>query len=81
MTLVEEEMRVGPKGPVVIPKAMRRALKVHPGSKVVFRLEGGRLTLEGARTDAVATLGAIASKGLSVKEVHAHGMRASWRGG
>lgn len=34
--MLEEEMTVGPKGQVVIPKAMRKALKIHPGSKVIF---------------------------------------------
>lgn len=36
--MLEEEMTVGPNGQVVIPRAMRKALKIHPGSKVVFKL-------------------------------------------
>lgn len=71
-TSVEEEMKVGAKGQVVIPKMMRKALKVHPGSKVVFKLEDGRLIVEKAGTDAVAILERIASKGKSVARVPDH---------
>jgi len=53
-TLMEEEMKVGPKGQVVIPKAIRKALKITPGSKVVFKLEDDRLILEKPSFDAVA---------------------------
>jgi bifunctional DNA-binding transcriptional regulator/antitoxin component of YhaV-PrlF toxin-antitoxin module len=29
-TLIEQEMKVGPKGDVVIPRTMRKALKIEP---------------------------------------------------
>ena len=44
--LIEEEMKVGPKGQVVIPRAMRKALKIEPGSKVTFTLEDDKLILK-----------------------------------
>ncbi len=47
-------MKVGPKGQVVIPKIMRKALKISPGSKVVFKLDDERLILEKPAFDAVA---------------------------
>jgi AbrB family looped-hinge helix DNA binding protein len=53
-TLIEEEMKVGPKGQVVIPCTMRKALRISPGSKVIFKLDDGRLILEKPELDAVA---------------------------
>jgi len=44
--LIQEERKVDSKGQVVIAKAMRRALKIVPGSKVVFRLEGDKIILK-----------------------------------
>jgi AbrB family looped-hinge helix DNA binding protein len=64
--LIEEEMKVGPKGQVVIPKVMRKALKIEPGSKVVFHLENNKLTLENPRFDAVAAFETIA------KQIHSN---------
>jgi len=70
--MFEEEMKIGPKGQVVIPRALRRALKIHPGSKVVFKLENGRLILEKQFFDAVNMLENIAKKGSSVSRINAH---------
>ena len=53
-TVIEEEMKVGPKGQVVIPRTMRKALRISPGSKVIFKLDDGRLILEKPNLDAVA---------------------------
>jgi AbrB family looped-hinge helix DNA binding protein len=44
--LIEAEMKVGQKGQIVIPRAMRKALKIEPGSKVSFRLEEHNLILK-----------------------------------
>lgn len=41
--------RVGPKGQVVIPKAMRDAMGLQPGDEVVFALEGRAVRIEPAR--------------------------------
>jgi AbrB family looped-hinge helix DNA binding protein len=65
-------MKVGPKGQVVIPSVMRKALKIYPGSKVVVRLEGEKLSLEKPRGDSVAVFLSIARKGESVKGISAH---------
>ena len=70
--MLEEDMKVGPKGQVVIPKALRKALKIHPGSKVVFKLEKERLILEKQSIDAVNMLENIAKKGPSVSKIDAH---------
>jgi AbrB family looped-hinge helix DNA binding protein len=71
-TVIEEEMKVGPKGQVVIPRTMRKALKIHPGSKVVFKLTDGQLTVENPFFDSVGVLESIARKGSSVAKVNPH---------
>ena len=65
--MLEEEMTVGPKGQVVIPRAMRKALKIQPGSKVVFTLEDDRATVKKLEFDAVVAFEKIAKSGRSVK--------------
>ena len=60
--MIEEEMKVGPKGQVVIPHAMRKALKIEPGSKVLFSLEDDKLILRKPDFDAVAVFERIAKK-------------------
>ena len=70
--MLEEEMTVGPKGQVVIPRAMRKALKIHPGSKVVFRLEKDHATVERQSMDAVAIFEGVARRGKSVQNVPSH---------
>jgi AbrB family looped-hinge helix DNA binding protein len=71
-TLIEEEMKIGPKGQVVIPRTMRKALKINPGSKVIFKLENGQLILEKPLFDAVSAFEDIAKKGSSVTKADAH---------
>ena len=55
-------MKVGPKGQVVIPRAMRKALKIEPGSKVRFILEDDRLIVKKPDFDAVAVFRRIAKE-------------------
>jgi len=62
-------MKVGPKGQVVIPRAMRKALKIDPGSKVVFKLDDDKLTLEKPSFDAVAVFRRIAKSGKSISKI------------
>ena len=70
--LIEEEMKVGPKGQVVIPRAMRKALKIEPGTKVIFTLEDDRLILKKPTFDAVAVFRRVARSGKSVPEIDPH---------
>ena len=65
-------VRVGPKGQVVIPKAVQDALKIGPGKDVTFSLEGGELVLRPARADSVDILESTARSGKSVKRVRPH---------
>lgn len=45
--------RVGPKGQVVIPKALRESLQIEPGDEVTFWLgeDGDHVTIRRARSD------------------------------
>ena len=70
--MIEEEMKVGPKGQVVIPRAMRKALKIEPGSKVSFRLEDDKLILRKPAFDAVAVFERIAKEINYNQEIDPH---------
>ena len=70
--MIEEEMKVGPKGQVVIPRTMRKALKISPGSKVVFKLDDDRLILEKPSFDAVAVFRKIAQQINDNKRINPH---------
>jgi AbrB family looped-hinge helix DNA binding protein len=71
--LVEEEMKVGPKGQVVIPRLFRSALKISPGSKVVVRLENDRVVVEKKKVlDAALEFEKIAKRGHSVRKIDPH---------
>jgi AbrB family looped-hinge helix DNA binding protein len=71
--MLKEEMKIGPKGQVVIPKAFRKSLGLHPGNKVIFTLTEEGLLLEKPREDAVAVFKEIATSGKSVKvKPHEH---------
>jgi len=52
--MMEAMMKVGPKGQVVIPRDFRNALKIYPGSRVLFKLAGSKLEIEKPPLDAVA---------------------------
>ena len=70
--MIEKEVKVGKKGQVVIPQAMRKALKIEPGSKVLFRLEADKLILKRAPFDAVAVFQRIAKEANYNKEIDPH---------
>lgn len=64
--MIKEEMKVGSKGQVVIPKVFRKALGLNPGSKVVFTMREDGILLEKSRVDAKAVFKKIAESGRSV---------------
>ena len=71
--MLKEEMKIGPKGQVVIPKAFRKSLGLHRGNKVIFTLTEEGILLEKPRGDAVAVFKEIAKSGKSVKvKPHEH---------
>jgi AbrB family looped-hinge helix DNA binding protein len=55
-------MKVGPKGQVVIPRAIRKALKIEPGSKVQITLQDNKAILEKPAFDAVAVFKRVAGE-------------------
>jgi antitoxin PrlF len=59
-------MQVTDKGQVTIPKHIRDAAGVHPGSEVAFTLEGGKIVISkistGKKIDRRAKLRAAAGK-------------------
>jgi len=67
--MFEEEMTIGPKGQVVIPVALRKALKIVPGSKVIFKIDGDKIILEKLKTDSINVFKDIAKKGKSINEI------------
>ncbi len=65
--MIREEMKVGLKGQVVIPRAIRKALKIEPGSKVTITLEDDKAILQKPTFDAVAVFKRVA------EEIHYNG--------
>ena len=65
-------MKVGPKGQVVIPRAMRKALKIEPGTKVLFKLEEDKLTVQKPSFDAVGVFRKLAKQIHYNKEIDPH---------
>jgi AbrB family looped-hinge helix DNA binding protein len=71
--MFEEIMRVGPKGQVVIPASLRQAMKIGPGSEIVFRLEKDKVIIDIPKIeDPVHTLESIALKGKSISKIDIH---------
>lgn len=65
--MIKEEMKIGPKGQVVIPKVFRKSLGLHPGTKVIFILKEEGVLLEKPREDSTKVFKEIAESGKSVK--------------
>ena len=63
---------MGPKGQVVIPRAMRKALKIGPGSKVIVTLVDERVVIEKPMTSSVSVFEEIARGGPSVSFIEPH---------
>jgi len=63
----KEEMKICPKGQVLISKAFRKSLGLHPGNKVTFTLIEKGLILEKPREDAAVVFKEIANSGKNVK--------------
>jgi AbrB family looped-hinge helix DNA binding protein len=56
-----QHYKIGPKGQVVIPKEMRDALGIAPGTAIDFRLEGDEVVLRPRRS--IAHLGGSFKRG------------------
>jgi AbrB family looped-hinge helix DNA binding protein len=69
---VKEEMKVGTKGQVVIPKTFRKILGIAPGSRVVMELDKDAIRIEKPKGDVVEIFREIAFSGESVEKLHPH---------
>ena len=70
--MMQKVVRVSKKGQVVIPKAMRTALKIVPSSEVVFNLEDDKMIVK-PFFDAVAVFKRVAQETNYNKEIDPHG--------
>lgn len=61
--MVTIKMKVGPKGQVVIPKALREEKKIFPGDVVVFDSLNEGILIEKPKRDVVADFEKIAKSG------------------
>ncbi|MCL4430620.1 MAG: AbrB/MazE/SpoVT family DNA-binding domain-containing protein [Chloroflexi bacterium] len=69
---MQKEVKVGKKGQVVIPKAMRTALKIEACSKVTFRLEDNKIIIK-PFFDAVAVFQRVAQESKHNEKIDPHG--------
>jgi AbrB family looped-hinge helix DNA binding protein len=70
--MLEEDRKIGPKGQVVIPQAIRKALKMEPGTNVVVSLEDDKVVVKKPTFDAVAVFRRAAKKIHYNKEIDPH---------
>lgn len=70
--MIKEEMTIGPKGQVVIPRIFRKTMGLSPGSKVVFQIENNKLVIEKPETKTEEILAQIAKSGKKMKNMHPH---------
>ena len=72
ITMLEEKRKIGPKGQVVIPQAIRKALKMQPGTNVVVSLEDNHVIVKKPSFDAVAIFRKTAEAIHYNKEIDPH---------
>jgi len=70
--MLEIRMKVGPKGQVVIPKVLRDAFRIGPGTEVTFSIEDDRIVVRAARADTVEVLERIANSGKTIRRFPPH---------
>jgi len=72
MIMIKEEMKIGPKGQVVIPRVFRKTLGLHPGSMVIFELKGNEILIEKPMQKTEEILEEIAKMGKTKKKIAPH---------
>ena len=60
--VIHEEMKMGLKGQVVVPKIFRKLKGLHPGSTVVFELRNDEIIIHKPETKTEEIFAAIANK-------------------
>ena len=67
--MYKKELNVGSRGRIIMPFALRKALEIISGSKVIFRLDGDRIILEKLKINSVNIFRSIAEKGRSINKI------------
>jgi len=70
--MLEIRMRVGPKGQVVIPKVIRDAFTIGPGTEVAFSIEEEKIVVRATRTDAPEVFERITKSGRTIGRLPPH---------
>ncbi len=68
----EIRARMGAKGNVVIPRLLRTAFRLDPGSEVVFSSEGDRIVMRVVQTDTAESFQRIARSGRPIRRFRPH---------
>jgi AbrB family looped-hinge helix DNA binding protein len=68
----EIRVQVGTSGEVMIPKSLRNAIRLAPGSEVTLSSEGDRIVIRAVRNDVPGTFERIARSGPSVRTFPPH---------
>ena len=63
--MIKQQMKIGPKGQVVIPKVFRKSLGITTGSNVVFELKKEGILIEKSTRNVVEIFEKIAKSGKS----------------
>ena len=66
------EMKIGQKGQVVIPKMLRKAMNIVPGTKVIFELRGEGILIRKPTIKTEEVFERIAKAGKTVEDIHPH---------
>lgn len=69
--MIKQQMKIGPKGQVVIPKVFREYMGVGPGSTVVFELKKEGILIENPSENVVEVFDKISKSKKSI-EVKPH---------
>jgi len=81
--MIKQEMKIGPKGQVVIPKLFREEKNIFPGDKVIIELGAEGIIIEKPVGNPVKILRDIAKKGKSVRadsdKDYDEMMKARWK--
>ena len=74
MLRLRSKMKVGPKGQVVIPKGIRDAAQIHPGTEVIFETTDNGIHMEKTTPEIKMedVFEAVAKSGASIKTADHH---------
>ena len=65
--MIKQEMKVGPKGQIVIPKLFREQKRIHPGDRVFIELKKEGIVIDKPLEDPISIFERVSKKGKSVK--------------